>query len=127
MPRAAAKYRPPHARKAASVRPYRPPGQPRERRQQTAGRSWYSTERWRKRRRAFLRQHPFCVECRKENKPLSQCLADTVDHKIPHRGDYELFWAESNWQSLCGSHHSRKTCMADGGFGHKQGVAGAHP
>lgn len=29
-------------------------------------------------------------------------MATVVDHKIPHKGDYGLFWdSENNWQSLC--------------------------
>ena len=28
-------------------------------------------------------------------------MATIVDHKIPHRGNYELFWDSDNWQSLC--------------------------
>jgi len=31
--------------------------------------------------------------------------ASVVDHRIPHKGDPVLFWDESNWQSLCKSHH----------------------
>lgn len=27
--------------------------------------------------------------------------ATIVDHVIPHRGDQQLFWDKSNWQSLC--------------------------
>jgi 5-methylcytosine-specific restriction protein A len=32
-----------------------------------------------------------------------------VDHIQPHRGDPGLFWAQSNWQSLCKPCHDRKT------------------
>jgi 5-methylcytosine-specific restriction protein A len=35
--------------------------------------------------------------------------AKVVDHIVPHRGDAALFWAESNWQSLCVLHHGIKT------------------
>jgi len=27
--------------------------------------------------------------------------ASVVDHIVAHRGDQELFWDQSNWQSLC--------------------------
>ena len=30
--------------------------------------------------------------------------AHVVDHVTPHKGDLDLFWNRSNWQSLC------KTC-----------------
>jgi 5-methylcytosine-specific restriction protein A len=39
--------------------------------------------------------------------------ASVVDHIIPHRGDAELFWNESNWQSLCKSCHDHKTMTED--------------
>ena len=31
--------------------------------------------------------------------------ATVVDHKIPHKGDPQLFWDETNWQSLCAPCH----------------------
>jgi 5-methylcytosine-specific restriction enzyme A len=51
--------------------------------------------------------------------------ATVVDHRIPHRGDRELFWDRSGWQSLCArchdSHKQREEktgrvwgCDADG-------------
>jgi 5-methylcytosine-specific restriction enzyme A len=32
-----------------------------------------------------------------------------VDHITPHKGDRQMFWDRSNWQSLCHRCHSRKT------------------
>jgi len=32
-----------------------------------------------------------------------------VDHRVPHNGDVRLFFDESNLQTLCKPHHSRKT------------------
>jgi 5-methylcytosine-specific restriction protein A len=62
--------------------------------------------RWRKYRLAFLAEHPCCVECRKLGLSVE---ATVVDHIIPHRGDYELFWEPKNHQALCDTHHNRKT------------------
>jgi len=62
--------------------------------------------RWRKARRAWLSEHPLCAMCMEEGRVEAATL---VDHIIPHRGDYELFWDELNWQSLCVAHHSAKT------------------
>ena len=62
--------------------------------------------RWQQARARHLRNHPLCVECAAAG--LVQVATD-VDHKVPHRGDHTLFWDESNWQSLCHSHHSAKT------------------
>src|SRR5690349_19392238 len=61
--------------------------------------------KWRKRRLAFLARNPLCVMCEKEGRITA---ADTVDHKIPHKGDLTLFWDEAgNWQSLCKPHHDQ--------------------
>ena len=62
--------------------------------------------KWREARALFLRQHPLCVECLKENKITP---ATVVDHIIPHRGDKKLFWDQDNWQPLCKDHHDSKT------------------
>lgn len=67
---------------------------------------------WRKMRARFLQQpeNVFCVECMKRGV-LTR--ATVVDHIIPHRGDQELFWDQSNWQALCKSCHDRKTRTKD--------------
>lgn len=61
---------------------------------------------WREARKRYLERHPLCVKCREEGRFTP---ATVVDHVIPHRGDKKLFWDENNWQSLCESHHNRKT------------------
>jgi 5-methylcytosine-specific restriction endonuclease McrA len=79
--------------------------------------------RWQKERKAFLTQHPFCVECLKDacvsattkaaiviecsTRGIATPWANVVDHIEPHRGDQSLFWDQRNWQSLCTTHHSR--------------------
>jgi len=67
--------------------------------------------RWRRARRMYLNHHPFCYEC--------GGLATVVDHIIPHKGDQDLFWDESNWGSMCTACHGKKTATEDGGFGNK--------
>ena len=59
--------------------------------------------RWQKARAQYLRLHPLCVMCQTEKRITA---ANTVDHRIPHKGDDALFWSQDNWQSLCASHHS---------------------
>ena len=61
------------------------------------------TKRWRISASIYLMAHPFCVDC---DPPR---FASVVDHIIPHRGDYDLFWDETNWQSMCKHHHDKKT------------------
>ena len=66
--------------------------------------------KWKRARVRYLKAHPLCVRCQ-----LAGILvkATVVDHIKPHRGDVELFWDESNWQSLCKSCHDRKTMKED--------------
>ena len=58
----------------------------------------YNTQRWKRRREAFLQTHPLCVMCEAAGRAT---LATVVDHIKPHRGDPELFFDEANWQPLC--------------------------
>lgn len=71
--------------------------------------------RWQKARELFLQQHPLCVECLKEGRPVP---AVVVDHIQPHKGDDKLFWDRKNWQALCVRHHNRKTAREGGGLRH---------
>lgn len=59
--------------------------------------------RWQQARARHLREHPLCVMCLAEEHVT---VATVVDHIEPHRGDEVKFWDESNWQSLCATHHS---------------------
>lgn len=72
--------------------------------------------RWQHESKRFLLAHPFCEckDCRKSSNPLP---ATVVDHIIPHKGDPDLFWDISNWQSMAKRCHDRKTVESDGGFG----------
>ena len=70
--------------------------------------------RWKAAAKRWLQDNPLCVDCSKAGKVR---LATDVDHVTPHRGDMALFWATSNWASLCHPCHSRKTASEDGGFG----------
>jgi 5-methylcytosine-specific restriction enzyme A len=60
--------------------------------------------RWQKARLIHLAGEPLCRLCSAEGR-IEQ--ATVVDHVIPHRGDMQLFWDETNWQSLCEFHHDR--------------------
>ncbi len=68
------------------------------------------TSKWRKLSKLYLNKHPLCVECKRKGKLTP---ATVVDHIIPHRGNEELMWSESNWQSLCKKCHDRKTGRFD--------------
>src|SRR3990167_952881 len=81
--------------------------------------------RWSKESRRFLRLHPLCQcrDCDEGQKRVT--LATVVDHIIPHKGDQNLFWDVSNWQSMSKFCHDRKTAREAGAFGHpSRGGAG---
>lgn len=66
---------------------------------------------WQARRRKYLSLHPWCENC------LSHDLyvpATDVHHKIPHRGDKDLF-RTSPLESLCHSCHSAETAKENRG------------
>jgi 5-methylcytosine-specific restriction enzyme A len=64
------------------------------------------SSRWDKAADAFRTENPLCAECEREGHYVP---AYCVDHIVPHRGDMDLFWDVSNWQSLCRRHHASKT------------------
>lgn len=65
----------------------------------------------------FLRAYPLCAECERQGRVAP---ATVVDHIIPHKGNYDLFWDMSNWQSLCKPCHDRKTAR-EGRWGDGRG------
>ena len=77
---------------------------------QRTGTIYYQTARWKQERADYLAANPRCLAYAAGLAP-SVCTARSavVDHIQPHRGDYELFWAQTNWQALCGPHHQVKT------------------
>jgi 5-methylcytosine-specific restriction protein A len=70
----------------------------------------YDSVRWRKARARFLRDHPLCRMCADRG---IDCEARVVDHVVPHRGDYGLFWDVANWSPLCASCHSARKQMLE--------------
>lgn len=82
--------------------PPRPPAASRP----TAAARGYDRQ-WRKARLVWLAEHPLCEHCLAEERVTP---ATVVDHRIDHQGQADpLFWDRTNWQSLCKSHHDRKT------------------
>lgn len=61
--------------------------------------------KWQREARLFLDHHPWCVLCPQGTKTL----ATEVDHKVPHKGDFTVFWDRFNWQPVCKPCHSAKT------------------
>src|SRR5687767_9921980 len=67
--------------------------------------SLYGTRRWKEASRAFRRLNPLCRYC--EQRGIVR-PAEEVDHVIPHKGNLELFWDESNWAPACKRCNGRK-------------------
>jgi hypothetical protein len=59
-----------------------------ERRRAKPWRAWYSLAIWKQIRARQLQAQPLCERCEREDRITA---ATTVNHKIPHRGDWELF------------------------------------
>jgi len=66
----------------------------------------YSTAKWRKIREVQLGKQPLCMHCKEEGKTVA---ATQVDHIIPITKDFSKRFELANLQSLCHSHHSKKT------------------
>ena len=64
------------------------------------------TWRWEKASKQYLRRNPLCVYHLEMTGLLVP--ADTVDHRIPHKGDRLLMWSESNWAGACKTCNSAK-------------------
>lgn len=64
------------------------------------------THQWEKASARHKAQNPLCVTCLREGRSEPVFV---TDHIVPHRGDPLLFWDETNWQSLCKTHHDAKT------------------
>lgn len=75
--------------------------------------NFYNSRTWRKFRATFLEKNPLCVECEAEGVVT---VANVVDHIIPiNAGGAEL--DESNMQSLCITHHNKKSARESKGYG----------
>lgn len=93
-------------------RPWVPERKPFER--EVSNSDFYNSRAWRKARKLFLQKNPLCVDCEKEGLVVA---ATVVDHIIPiNLGGEKL--SESNFQSMCSSHHNAKSAReSKGGMG----------
>jgi len=65
----------------------------------------YNSARWKSIRKEHLESEPYCRECRREGHLVR---GNHVDHIEPHGGDERKFYY-GQLQTLCRSHHARKT------------------
>ena len=70
--------------------------------------------RWERYRRAYLSQHPLCVECAAAGRTTP---ATVVDHVRAHKGDLALFWDPANHRALCRRCHDARVDEGDFGRG----------
>lgn len=65
---------------------------------------FYSTERWRRFRIAYLRRHPLCAECDSQGRVTPAVI---VDHIKPYKTHPQLGLAWDNVRALCRPCHNR--------------------
>ncbi|NSX92664.1 HNH endonuclease [Agrobacterium tumefaciens] len=78
-----------------------------ERDSNVSWRAWYGLERWKRlRKKVWLRDLYTC------QKTGVLCIgtypapnSPVADHKIPHRGDPDLFWDENNLETVSKAYH----------------------
>ncbi len=67
-----------------------------------AYRRLYKTAAWQKARKAQLQREPLCRYCKDEGKIVA---ATVCNHKVPHKGNWQLFIDPKNHESSCAPHH----------------------
>ncbi len=74
-------------------------------------RGWYKLARWQRLRRTRLAEQPLCERCLEQEiiEP-----ATVVHHKVPHKGDEDLFWS-GPFENLCKPHHDSHGQLEDHG------------
>lgn len=65
---------------------------------------FYGLQVWKKMRRAHRDRYPLCARCEREGRITPATL---VHHKVPHRGDWDLFVSGDNLESSCDACHNR--------------------
>jgi 5-methylcytosine-specific restriction enzyme A len=81
------------------------------RRDQTAPwRAWYRREPWLSLRRTVLDEQPFCEVCEQAGLLV---VSSCVDHRIPHKGNWQLFVARPNLRGLCATCNAVKANTSD--------------
>jgi 5-methylcytosine-specific restriction protein A len=64
------------------------------------------TTQWSNASSLFLQANPLCRACEQRGIVTA---AYCTDHIVPHKGNMELFWDQSNWQPLCRQCHAVKS------------------
>ena len=67
-------------------------------------------KRWQRLRATHVAEHPLCEVCQAfgQTTPVAE-----VDHKTPHKLEFDLLYDAGNLWSLCDRHHASKTRMEE--------------
>lgn len=77
---------------------------------------WYNTAEWQRIRRVVMERDAYiCQACNGAVIPGDRYLQPVIDHKIAHKGDWEVFNDLDNLQLLHKSCHDRKTAFENRG------------
>lgn len=63
---------------------------------------WYGLKAWQDARHVQLSRQPLCERCL-QGEIVTE--ATVVNHRTPHRGDWDLFVDPNNHESVCQPHH----------------------
>jgi len=77
----------------------------------------YNTSRWRKLKKKILSEQPYCSRCGLSNKEVLL----HVHHKMPARGNEDIFFDESNLEVICEHCHRIITNIEINNRKYKQG------
>ena len=78
--------------------------------EESAARPWsrlYDSARWRRLSARVRSRQPVCESCKAAGHTPRPTRV--TDHVIPHRGDLQLFYAESNLRAMCAECHNEKS------------------
>ena len=74
------------------------------------------TSRWDEYSKRFLSTHPFCTDLFGLHRG-KRVQATVTGHRVAHKGNPELMWAQSNHYPLCSSCNAYQCVKEEGGFG----------
>lgn len=76
-------------------------------------RGWYKTARWQRLRWSVLVRDQFTCQWPGCGRLMADTSLLVADHRVPHRGNPDLFWDEANLQCLCKPCHDRAKQRAE--------------
>jgi 5-methylcytosine-specific restriction protein A len=65
-------------------------------------RGWIHSARYRQAIAIYKADYPLCKRCLDAGRVTPVYI---VHHIVEHKGDWDMFWDQSNWESICNKHH----------------------